>query len=203
MEHKMNNRKLKNYLIKKDVQLKIAISNLIYMLLMVTVIVLTILSPLYLDIFQSVDLCNQYFSANMFILLLERLAFSLVVLLILAFVHQIVLTHKFCGPLVNFAKTFKKVSEGDLRRKVFLRRYDFLKNEATQVNEMIDGLSSLVEKIKKENGLLLSMLEEATDSGKPPEETDAALKKAAEHANQCQQHLAKFIISEKFEGEPN
>ena len=118
MKHKMNNRKLKNYLIKKDVQLKIAISNLIYMLLMVTVIVLTILSPLYLDIFQSVDLCNQYFSANMFILLLERLAFSLVVLLILAFVHQIVLTHKFCGPLVNFAKTFKKVSEGDRKSVV-------------------------------------------------------------------------------------
>ena len=29
MKHKMNNRKLKNYLIKKDVQLKIAISNLV------------------------------------------------------------------------------------------------------------------------------------------------------------------------------
>jgi methyl-accepting chemotaxis protein len=203
MKHKMNNRKLKNYLIKKDVQLKIAISNLIYMLLMVAVIVLTILSPLYLDIFQSVDLCNQYFSANIFIILLERLAFSLVVLLILAFLHQIVLTHKFCGPLVNFAKTFKKVSEGDLTRKIFLRRYDFLQNEATQVNEMIDGLSGLVEKIKKENSLLLSMLEEATGSGKAADKTDAALKKASEHANQCRQHLAKFIISEKFNGEPN
>ncbi|MEJ2100914.1 MAG: methyl-accepting chemotaxis protein [Desulfobacterales bacterium] len=199
----MNNRKLKNYLIKKDVQLKIAISNLIYMLLMVAVIVLTILSPLYLDIFQSVDLCNQYFSANIFIILLERLAFTLVVLLILAFVHQIVLTHKFCGPLVNFAKTFKKVSEGDLTRKIFLRRYDFLQNEATQVNEMIDGLSGLVEKIKKENSLLLSMLEEATGSGKAADKTDAVLKKAAEHANECRQHLAKFIISKKFDGEPN
>jgi methyl-accepting chemotaxis protein len=203
MKHKMNNRKLKNYLIKKDVQLKIAISNLAYMLLLVAVIVLTILSPLYLDIFQSIDLCNQYFSAKMFIILLERLAFALFFLLILAFLHQIVLTHKFCGPLVNFVKTFKRISAGDLTRKIFLRRYDFLQNEANQVNEMIDGLSSLVAKIKKENSLLLSMLEEAAGSGKAPEKADAALKKAAEHAIQCRQHLSNFIISEKFDGEPN
>jgi hypothetical protein len=51
MKSKMNNRRLKNYLIKKDIQLKIAISNLVCMLLMVAVVVLTILSPLYLDIF--------------------------------------------------------------------------------------------------------------------------------------------------------
>lgn len=203
MKQKMNNRKLKNYLIKKDVQLKIAISNLMYMLLMVAVIVLTILSPLYLDIFEPIDLCNQYFSAKMFIVLLERLAFSLVVLLIIAFVHQIVLTHKFCGPLVNFVKTFKRISEGDLTRKIFLRRYDFLQNEARQVNEMLDGLSSLVAKIKKENRLLLSMLEEAAGSGKPLEKPDAILKKAAAHAIQCREHLSKFIISEKFDGEPN
>jgi len=203
MKYKMNNRKLKNYLIKKDIQLKIAISNLVGMLLMVAVVVLTILSPLYLDIFQSIDLCNQYLSAKIFIILLERLAFALLILLILAFLHQIVLTHKFCGPLVNFVKTFKKISEGDLTRKIFLRRYDFLQNEAIQVNEMIDGLSSLVAKIKKENSLLLSMLEKAAGGAKMPQETDAALKKATKHADQCRQHLSKFIISEKFDGEPN
>lgn len=203
MKYKMNNRKLKNYLIKKDIQLKIAISNLLYMLLVVAVVVLTILSPLYLDIFQSIDLCNQYFSAKMFIILLERLTFALLILLILAFLHQIVLTHKFCGPLVNFVKTFKKISEGDLTRKIFLRRYDFLQNEAIQVNDMMDGLSSLVAKIKNENSLLLSMLQEAAGGAKIPQETDAALKKAAEHANQCRQHLSKFILSEKFDGTAN
>jgi methyl-accepting chemotaxis protein len=203
MKSKMNNRRLKNYLIKKDIQLKIAISNLVCMLLMVAVVVLTILSPLYLDIFQSIDLCDQYLSAKIFIILLERLAFALPILLILAFLHQIVLTHKFCGPLVNFVKTFKKISEGDLTRKIFLRRYDFLQNEAIQVNEMMDGLSSLVAKIKMENNLLLSMLEKAAGGAKMPQETDAALIKAAEHADQCRQHLSKFIISEKFDGEPN
>ena len=203
MKQKKNNRKLKNYLIKKDVQLKIAMSNFIYMLLMVAVIVLTILSPLYLDIFNSADLCNQYFSAKMFIVLLERLAFSLIVLLVLAFLHQIVLTHKFCGPLVNFAKTFKKISEGDLTRKIFLRRYDFLQNEAKQVNEMLDGLSNLVGKIKRENSLLLSTLEEVTAGDRPSEKTSAAVKKAAEHANRCRRHLSKLVISEKFDSEPN
>jgi methyl-accepting chemotaxis protein len=173
------------------------------MLLMVAVIVLTILAPLYLDIFQSVDLCNQYFSAKMFIILLERFAFALLILLAIAFLHQIVLTHKFCGPLVNFEKTFKRISEGDLTRKIFLRRYDFLQNEASQVNEMMDGLSNLLAKIKKENSLLLSMLEEASGSAKAPQKTNAVLRKAAEHAIQCREYLSKFIISEKFDGDPN
>ena len=68
---------------------------------------------------------------------------------------------------------------------------------------MLDGLSSLVAKIKTENSLLLSMLEEAAGSGKSLERPDAILKKAAAHAIQCREHLSKFIIAEKFDGEPN
>lgn len=203
MKHKNNNRKIKNYMIMKEVQLKIAITNLVYMLLLLAVIVLTILSPLYLDIFQSIELCNQYFSAKMFIVLLERLAYSLVILLILAFIHQIIITHKLCGPLVNFRNTFKKISEGDLTRKIFLRRHDFLQNEARHVNEMVDALSSFVSKIKNENRLLRSTLEEATSGGMDPEKLDKILQKAIEHADHCTEHVSKFKITEEFYSEDN
>lgn len=203
MKHKNNNRKIKNYMIMKEVQLKIAITNLVYMLLLLAVIVLTILSPLYLDIFQSIELCNQYFSAKMFIVLLERLAYSLVILLILAFIHQIIITHKLCGPLVNFRNTFKKISEGDLTRKIFLRRHDFLQNEAHQVNDMVDALSSFVSKIKNENRLLRSTLEEATSGGMDPEKLDKILQKAIEHADHCTEHVSKFKITEEFYSEDN
>lgn len=203
MKQKNNTRKIKNYMIMKNVQLKIAITNIIYMLLLLTVIVLTILSPLYLDIFQSIDLCNQYFSAKMFIILLERLAYSLVILLILAFIHQIVITHKICGPLVNFTNTFKKISEGDLTRKIFLRRHDFLHNEAHHVNEMIDVLSSFVSKIKNENRLLRLTLEEATTDGMDPEKLDEILQKAMAHADHCKEHLSKIKITEELYTEQN
>jgi len=203
MKHENNNRKLKNYMIMKNVQLKIAVTNLIYMLLLLAVIVLTILSPLYLDIFQSMELCNQYFSAKIFIILLERLAYSLVILLILAFIHQIVITHKICGPLVNFTNTFKKISEGDLTRKIFLRRHDFLQNEANQVNEMIDVLSSFVSKMKNENSLLRATLEDAANGGTEPEKLDETLQKAIEHADHCNEHLSKFKITEEFDTEQN
>ena len=203
MKHRKNNRKIKNYLIMKHVQLKIAITNLIYMVLLLVVVVLTILSPLYLDIFQSVELCNQYFSAKLFIVLLERLAYSLVILFILAFIHQIVITHKICGPLVNFANTFKKMSEGNLTRKIFLRRHDFLQDEAGQANEMIDVLSSFVSKIKNENRLLRATLEDAAKEKVKPEKLEAILQKALKHADHCNEHLSKFKIAEECYSEEN
>ena len=187
----------------KNVQLKIAITNLMYMLLLLIVVVLTILSPLYLDIFQSAELCNQYFSAKLFVVLLERLAYSLVILSILAFIHQIVITHKICGPLVNFMNTFKKISEGNLTRKIVLRRHDFLQNEASRANEMIDVLSSFVSKIKNENRLLRMTLEEAMKGGVQPEKLDEILQKAIEHADCCTEHLSKFKITEEFFTEEN
>lgn len=187
----------------KNVQLKIAITNLIYMLLFLVVVVLAILSPLYLDIFQSAELCNQYFSAKMFIVLLERLAYSLVILLILAFLHQIVITHKICGPLVNFMNTFKKISEGNLTRKILLRRHDFLQEEASRANEMIDVLSNSVSKIKNENRLLRMTLADAMKGGVEAEKLDEILQKAIEHADHCNEHLSKFKITEEFYTEEN
>jgi methyl-accepting chemotaxis protein len=139
----------------------------------------------------------------MFIILLERLAYSLVILLILAFIHQIVITHKICGPLVNFRNTFKRISEGDLTRKIFLRRHDFLQDEANQVNEMIDVLSNFVSRIKNENRLLRAALEDATHSGMQPEKLDEILQKAILHADYCEEHVSKFKITEEFYTEKN
>jgi methyl-accepting chemotaxis protein len=187
----------------KNVQLKIAITNLVYMLLLLAVIVVTILSPLYLDISQSIELCGQYFSAKMFIVLLERLAYSLVILLILAFIHQIVITHKICGPLVNFRNTFNKISQGDLTRKIFLRRHDFLQTEAHQVNEMIDMLSTFVTNIKHDNSELRSTLQSALNGRMEPEKLDETLQKAIAHADQCNKHISKFKVTEAFYSEPN
>ena len=121
------------------------------MFLVVAIFIFAVLASFYHDINQASELCHQYLAAKMFIVLLERFAIAIVGLLIVAFIHQITITHKFCGPLVNFVNSFKKISKGDFTRKVFLRRYDFLREEAEEINDMIDGLSNLVAEIKKEN----------------------------------------------------
>jgi methyl-accepting chemotaxis protein len=199
MEEKSSRRKYRSYFINKNVQLKIAATNLMYMILVFSIIILTVLAPFYFDMFQESELCRQYLSAKLFIILLERLVIAVVGLSIVAFIHQIVITHKFCGPLVNFGNSFNRVSKGDLTRKIHLRQYDFLKNEALQINAMIDGLSNRVAKIKKENRLLISALKEVTDNPANNAKYSDTISKAKEYADKCDHLLSEFKLPE----EPN
>ena len=201
MQAKTHRRKLRSYFINKKIQLRLATTNLMYMILVVSVVILTVLAPFYLDSFESLELCRQYLSAKLFIVLLERLAIAVGVLLLVAFIHQIVMSHKFCGPLVNFVNSFKRLSKGDLTRRIYLRRYDFLKDEARHLNEMIDGLSNKIAQIKKENKLLVSNLEKVTDTEANQEVNSNALRDAIARADACQKLLSNFKLSEDFDEE--
>jgi hypothetical protein len=50
-----------------------------------------------------------------------------------------------------------------LTRKVFLRKNDFLKEEAAILNHMIDQLSGRFEDIRADNAVLLARIEEKLD----------------------------------------
>ena len=76
---------------------------------------------------------------------------SLAIVCLVAVVSQIVLIHRFTGPLVNFSLSFKKLSEGDLTREVHLREKDLLKPEADQFNEMVASLADLFEALKADD----------------------------------------------------
>jgi methyl-accepting chemotaxis protein len=181
----------------KNVQMKIAITNLAYMLVMIAIILVAVLSPFYADISQPDELCGQYFSARIFIILLERLFIALLGLLIIAFFHQVLITHKFCGPLVNVFNSIRQISRGDLTRKIFLRKYDFLKDEASQVNGMMDNLAALISGIKQENDLLLATLDSATGNRTDPAKLSVCLKKATTHARVCREQLSQFKLPEE------
>ena len=199
MQAQTHRRKLRSYFINKKIQLRLAVTNLMYMILVVSVVILTVLAPFYSDSFESLELCRQYLSAKLFIVLLERLALAVGILLLVSFIHQIVMSHKFCGPLVNFVNSFRKLSEGDLSRRIYLRRYDFLKDEARHLNEMIDGLSNKIAEIKRENKLLVSTLEKVTDIEANPEVNRESLGEAIARAKACQKLVSNFKLSEDFD----
>jgi methyl-accepting chemotaxis protein len=194
MKRTVNQRKLKNYLMANKSQLKIALANLILVLLAVAVIVFTIIRPFYQDIFLMDDLYSQHYSAKFFLVLLDRSSLAFIAILFLALIHNILANHKLCGPLVNFSNTFKKIAQGDLTRKVFLRRYDFLKTEAHQINEMIDFLSDHITAIKKDNDRLLSALKEVDTGTMEKNKYENALNTVKKQANLCNEHLSKFKI---------
>lgn len=192
-----NQRKLKNYFIYNNVQVKLAVTNLVYMFIVMLIIALAILVPSYIDMFEPNELHMQQISANIFIVLIERLYVALIAIFLLAFVHQIVISHRFCGPLINFVNTFKRISQGDLTRKVFLRRKDFLEDEASQVNEMIDNLSLIITGLEEDNRLLIAALDKVTSAGNDKIDSEKALSIVKQQAQLCTEHLSKFKIDDK------
>jgi nitrate/nitrite-specific signal transduction histidine kinase len=186
-------RKLHNYLIARDIQLRIVITNFLYLCLISLVLILVVLSPYFYDIFKNDELWVQYLSAKMFLVLLDRLVIALPLIFLISFIHFIVLTHRFCGPLINIKNTIQEVARGNFTRKVYLRKNDFLKEEAATLNHMIDELSGYFEDIRENNVTLLAMLKEKRDAGKQGVEENHFIKEIEENARHTRNILDKII----------
>ena len=94
MPQRTYKRKIANYLINRNVQLKLATTNLFYMVLVIAAVILMAVFPFYQDIFSLDDLCSQYLSTRLFLVLTERMIVALVFILVLAFFHQIFTSHQ-------------------------------------------------------------------------------------------------------------
>lgn len=201
MKRTRNRRQLKNYLIANKIHFKMMLANLILMLLVFVVILGEVLFPFYQEIFTIHDIYAQHYSAKFFVVLLDRISLALVVVLLISLIYQMIINHKFCGPLVNFSNTFKKISQGDLTRKIYLRRYDFLKNEAAQVNDMIDSLSDHIMTLKKDHDQLLSTLKKESGSEMERAEYQNCLETIRKQVDICHNHLSIFKIDGKDDRE--
>lgn len=169
MASKSNKRQLKNFLVRKDVQFPIIAANLIFLVAVTLIIVLVLLSPLYYDMLRSDDLWLQRISGGLFLILLRRISLALLLILGLSVVHQIVLSHRFCGPLVNFGHTFEQMARGVFSRKVHLRKHDFLKPEAEKVNRVIDRLQADGRTIGRTMDYMAETLARMADANPMPE----------------------------------
>ena len=194
MKSRANRRKLRNFFIHKDLQRPMIVAHLAYLLYVLVAIIATVLSPYYTDIFATGDLWAKHLSAKMFIVLLERLSITSIFIVVISFFHFVIFSHKFCGPLVNIGHTIAKISERDFTRKIYLRKGDFLKNEAKQINAMMEALSNSIEIIKRENHLLLEDIEDSIQTYGKQTEFDAKLKSFQDRANRCRVQLDDFQL---------
>lgn len=162
-------RKLKNYLVSNDIQLRIIASTLLYMMVVIMLTGVVVLYPLVLDMFYNPDLEIQYRAALTMLGSVKRLVPAVLAILALGFIHQLIITHRICGPLVNFTNTFRRISEGDLTRKIILRHGDYLKKECRSINEMIDGLAEKIMRIDKNHRRLKELLDKTLEHSKNPD----------------------------------
>jgi methyl-accepting chemotaxis protein len=196
----MNNqkqRKLKNLLIDKDIQLRIIVNTLLYLAFSIIVMLSVMFYPLALDITLSNDLEVQYNAAYAFLFLVQRLIPAVIVLFILFGTHMVFVTHRICGPLENFAQTLEKIAKGDLTRRVSLRKDDYFKRKSTQINHMIDGFSSIVNKLIEDHQALIQTVDTAIghiEDLNTEEKLRSSLEDIRQGAHNLKNSLSQFRI---------
>jgi signal transduction histidine kinase len=153
-------RRFRNYLVNKGLQLHLLGQSLLYMTIIIIVTVGIILSPLIHDMIFLNDMERQYQAAQTLLSLAKLLIPAVMILLILFMAHMILVTHRICGPLVNFTHTFNKLAEGDLTRRVQLRSRDYLKNECDRINQMIKAISHIITRLMADHNKLMVTLQD-------------------------------------------
>lgn len=158
-----NNRKIKNLLINFSVQHRVIVVNLLFMVL---VLILT-MAIVYTHLSEKESGTEGLWNLPMgqvTMAISPRLIILYALLLLtflLSIITQLWMTHRVCGPLVNFCNTFRKISYGDFYYRINLRKDDLLHKEADRFNEMVAGISELVSELKTENERLNLAIEEA------------------------------------------
>ena len=171
MTQKAYKRKWRNFIVMPSLQLRLAIGQLVYIVIVTLVFVLVMLSPFYYDLYASDSLWAQYASAEVWLRMIERGAVVIALILVISVFHHLLFSHRVCGPIVNFNHTLNAIAQGDFSRKVNLRRKDFLKEEAVKINEILAALNQRIADLKNSHGAILNLTEEL-----PPGPTKDQLK---------------------------
>ncbi len=159
MANESSKRKIRSYLIAKDIQFRIIFSTLIYFFSVVILVVSLALSPLIYDMLSSDSMEIQHQAAQNFLVVIKWLIPTVLVISILIFIHHVIVTHRIYGPMYKFSQVFKKISQGDLSLKVFIRRKDYLHNECNEINEVIAGLAAIIARVQTGQDNLMTTLE--------------------------------------------
>jgi methyl-accepting chemotaxis protein len=193
MRKKHNNRDWKNLLIKPKIQFRIVLINLICMFLVVGINTAVMFSS---------SICNIYYEGadgllkfiDMYTLSSEVLTFSLAAIFILAIISQVLLTHKICGPLVNFSNSFQRMSQGDLTRPIKLRSGDLLSEESKQFNTMLSNLSGHIGDLRQDNRILFAILKELSANPADQAKINEAREFIKENDHVITAHLEKLKL---------
>jgi nitrogen fixation/metabolism regulation signal transduction histidine kinase len=128
------------------------------MILVVAITIGIVVYPMLRDMMPVNDLNIQYAAAQKF-LAFSRLMPAMAVLFSFFVIHQLIITHRICGPLVNFTRTFNRLARGDFSQKVSLRKTDYLKVESEAINHMIECMANRFQIISEDHERIINVLE--------------------------------------------
>lgn len=125
--------------VDRDLQYKFLALILIYGTIIVLFFGISLFMPDILDMMnEDLSLEVRAAAARRIIGYHSRVWPTAIALVCLLGIHSIRIFHRLIGPLYRFRLTFEKISKGDLRFRVRLRKKDYLHREEAALNEMIE-----------------------------------------------------------------
>jgi methyl-accepting chemotaxis protein len=195
VEGSRSDRKASNYLIKKDIQLRGILYNVIFLLLVALITLVAALAPMWQKMLHSHDIDVQFYAAGMLLHFLKRWTPVMAAVFVIFILHQLILSHQVCGPLVNFMHTIRAAAKGSLARKIYLRKGDYLGDEGHEINQMIDGLTDLLSATRSEGERLYALFENLEPSNVAEAELEETLRLAQEKVATCEKAMSKFNLA--------
>lgn len=185
-----NKRRLRNFLIDRHVQLRIIAYGLIYVLSVAVVTVAVLLFPVVREMNWSDSMEVRYWAAQTFILIVTKVSPAVVFIALLYIFHLTMVTHRVCGPLVNFRRVLRRIGTGDLTPRVAMRRGDYLQEEIREINDMTDRLRSFVKDIKGLHARLSPHIDRLRANGEDSETVELVIR----HIEEMERVLARFKV---------
>jgi methyl-accepting chemotaxis protein len=101
--------------------------------------------------------------AEIFVQTSQLLVIPILLLAVIFTVVGIILSHKVAGPIFRVERVAQELSKGNLDIKVKFRKGDELHELADSLNEMIDGIKSIVREDKDITGRLIQISDKLSD----------------------------------------
>jgi methyl-accepting chemotaxis protein len=117
--------------------------------------------------------------------------------LIVICLHSIRTSHKIAGPLYRFDLLFESIKEGNLPKKLTLRKGDYLLNEMESINRMLESLQTRVQEIKDAQAGLNEAISECKDvvSHASKDEISKRMNDITEKGDQLGEKVAYFKLA--------
>ncbi len=136
-------------LVNKSHQYRFLALILIYNLIIVGVLAATLFVPDFMQLQdQTLSFEIRAAAADKILTMHTRIWPATIAIICIIGLHSFRVFHRFVGPLYRITKAFGQVRDGDLSFRVKLRKRDYLLQEETELNKMIEKLAEKMMRIQ-------------------------------------------------------
>lgn len=186
----------REYYIYPDIQFKYIRLVILLMALVTILILYTVDQTSYGILARKLSIvCPEENMRGVYSLFNSTLVLRLLVMAAVIVVATMYLSHRIAGPVYRIERDLNEVSQGDLTRRIVLRKTDDLKRLANELNGVISRMDNLVATLKASISELQSCSKEAMfERG---EDMKLCFEKWSNNLEKISKEISRFKTSEK------